>query len=396
MRICTEMKKLLTSRRAKKTTREQRVLLGLVELYIDTGKPVGSATLHSRGFSELSAATIRNYFARLEREGYLQQQHASGGRIPTARAFQAYASAHEADEGAGRYRVDEERLKALQCETKEAAAYVQAAGEQLAQMSGLAVFLTAPRFDHDFVLEIKLVSLDATRCLCVMLTDFGSILTEVLQTERKLGAHSLRRMEHYFAWRLTGHDLPEPLPEGELRIAARFYHELMVRYITRYSSFTEPDLFRMGFSNLLAYPEFKSAAALANGLALFESSTSMRRLLHECEKGGVLRYWIGEMLAPFAPSAIECAVVAVPYRINQLPVGAIGLLGPMRLDYRRLFAIARRLSEVISESLTKSLYRYRIQFRQPTAGTLYLPHGERRMLLQTSQALFREKREDEG
>lgn len=75
--------------------RERKVLLGLVDYYIKTGKPVGSNTLKESGFGDLSSATIRNYFARLEEEGYLMQQHSSGGRIPTHSAYRIYAAEYQ-------------------------------------------------------------------------------------------------------------------------------------------------------------------------------------------------------------------------------------------------------------------------------------------------------------
>ena len=74
-----------------KEERERKVLIGLIEHYIQTGKPVGSNTLKEAGFGELSSATIRNYFSKLEEEGFLTQQHASGGRVPTPRSFKFYA-----------------------------------------------------------------------------------------------------------------------------------------------------------------------------------------------------------------------------------------------------------------------------------------------------------------
>ena len=70
-------------KRVGKQDRERKVLLGLVEYYIQTGKPVGSNALKEAGFGDLSSATIRNYFANLEEAGYLTQSHSSGGRIPT-------------------------------------------------------------------------------------------------------------------------------------------------------------------------------------------------------------------------------------------------------------------------------------------------------------------------
>src|SRR3970040_685252 len=83
-------KKTLPAKKLPKTDREQAVLLGFIELYLKTGKPIGSQTLQESGFESLSSATIRNYFSKMEEEGYLKQQHTSGGRIPTAKAFRLY------------------------------------------------------------------------------------------------------------------------------------------------------------------------------------------------------------------------------------------------------------------------------------------------------------------
>src|SRR5271167_1961788 len=86
--------KMLTPKKPAKDQRERLILFGLVELYLQTGKPVGSNTLRENGFETLSSATIRNYFAKLEEDGFLKQQHSSGGRIPTTFAYQLYAETH--------------------------------------------------------------------------------------------------------------------------------------------------------------------------------------------------------------------------------------------------------------------------------------------------------------
>ena len=88
-----DMKELI-ARKPPKDQRERLVLIGLIELYLETGKPVGSNNLRENGFESLSSATIRNYFSKLEEEGFLKQQHSSGGRIPTSLAYQLYAEAH--------------------------------------------------------------------------------------------------------------------------------------------------------------------------------------------------------------------------------------------------------------------------------------------------------------
>ena len=79
------------AKKPSKEEREKKVLIGLISLYIETGKSVGSDTLRKKGFKDLSSATIRNYFVRLEEAGYLHQAHSSGGRVPTKKAYRLFA-----------------------------------------------------------------------------------------------------------------------------------------------------------------------------------------------------------------------------------------------------------------------------------------------------------------
>ncbi len=82
-----KLKKLFVKKRFTKENKELKILLGLVELYIKTNTPIGSNSLKESGFDDMSSATIRNYFAELEKKGLLTQPHISGGRIPTSKAF---------------------------------------------------------------------------------------------------------------------------------------------------------------------------------------------------------------------------------------------------------------------------------------------------------------------
>jgi len=375
-------------KRSKKETREFQVLLGLVDLYLETGKPIGSNTLREHGFQNLSSATIRNYFVQLEREGYLRQPHSSGGRVPTNEAFRLYANEMLSS---SQLKPDvEEKLAPLgEVELRSVTSYLQQAAEKLSDITDYAVFLSSVRFDHDFILEVKLVGIDSERILCVLITDFGQILTEVLSVSNfKFNALSLRRVESYIQWRLKGGTAPENLTIEEENVAQRLYSEIMVRYLVRYSNFSDEEVFRTGFSHLLAYPEFHDPLALATGLSLFENAAQMRLVLSECTKEGILRFWIGSDLAPFATAAQGCSVIAIPYYIGQTIAGAVGILGPCRLPYRTLFGTLRFFSECISKSLTKSLFKFKLSFRQPRSGSPYVQLEERSVMDQTSKKLL--------
>jgi len=389
-----EALKASNNKKSNKEEREKRVLIGLVNHFIQTGTPVGSNTLKDAGFSDLSSATIRNYFSHLEKEGYLKQLHSSGGRIPTAAAYRLYSS--EFYDSTVVSKENEEILHTLsQSESKEIALYLQQASESLSQLTNLAVFLSAPRFDHDFIVNFKLVPIDYHRFLCVLISDFGVIQTELMHTEQKLSTFSIKRIERYFHWRLTGHDKPEEIEPEEEEIAKKFYNELLVRYIVGYSNFIDEEVYRTGFSKLLNYSDFHDTATLANSLALFENAHSMRLLLRECIAKEHLTYWIGEDLKPFATAKTNCSVLAVPYRINQKTVGAVGVLGPLRMPYKELFGLLRTFSDNISEALTRNIYKFKIQFRQPEPEASYLQKEEHSLLGQSRLMLLENKRPNE-
>ena len=358
--------KPLFAQKFNKKQRQLGVLIGLVDHYIKTGKPVGSNTLRENGFDSLSSATIRNYFSKLEKEGYLMQQHSSGGRVPTNAAFKAYASFYQntclVDQN------DENILHTLKdYDSKEIGLQLQNAIEKLSDLANLAAFLSSPRFDNDFITQINLVTIDCHRCLCVILTNFGLIHTEVLTTEDKISSFALKRIERYFHWRLTGQDYPEDLMKLEEILAQRFYNEIMVRYIVGYANFSHEDMYTAGFSKLLSYPEFHYAKALSDSLSLFENFSHLQQLLLSCCEDKKMKFWIGEDF-PFGSSSTNCSVIAVPYRIQHSIVGAVGVLGPTRIPYHRLFGIIQVFSDYLGECLTKNIFKFKITFRNPQSG----------------------------
>jgi heat-inducible transcriptional repressor len=357
--------KSLSAKKLPKTDREQAVLLGLIELYLKSGKPIGSHTLQESGFESLSSATIRNYFGKMEAQGYLKQQHTSGGRIPTEKALRLYADTYHS-QGILEKAQEEALDKALKRESRQIASLLNQAADSLSELTQCAVFISAPRFDQDFIQEVKFLQLDPMKLLSVLLTDFGLIRTETIYLEKNVDALFLRSLEEYFLWRMNKSEKPLFRNESEAKTAQRIYNEIMVRHVVGYANFPNEEIIRTGLSKLLAYPEFNDAAALANSLALLEDEAEMQAILRETAKSNEMTYWIGDELCPRVPPSSECAIVAIPYRISRTIAGSIALLGPTRLPYRNLFGLLRAFGEKLSRILTDSVYKYKITFRQPT------------------------------
>lgn len=359
-------------KKVQKADRELEVLFGLIEAFLENGKPIGSGTLKEASFDHLSSATIRNYFAKLEEDGYLTQTHSSGGRIPTEKAFRLYAQKFT-DLGV----IESETLEAIneikKIESKEVVSLIQKSVEDLSRLTDTCAFISLPRFDRDFLVDIKVLPIDSHRILFALVTDFGSIQTEVLRVEERISLLSAKRIEAYLKYRLTGNDKPANLEVEEEQIGLKFYNEVVIRFLVGYSNVINEEVLRAGFSKLLHYPESHDPAILAESLALFENSTSIRHLLRDAAAHDGLRFWIGSDLIPFHKTSKDTAVIAIPYYVNTQAVGALAVLSPMRVPYRKIFGALRAMSAALSVAITHNLYKFKITYRQPEHFQLMIP-----------------------
>ena len=354
----------------KSRDREERcraVLFALIEAYILTGRPVGSAALQRGGFEELSSATIRNYLAAFEEEGLLDQEHSSAGRVPTALAFQLYA-----DERLRNPTLSENHQRHLEALVrpagKEVGAYLQECAARMSEASQCASFCLAPRFDQDMVVRIRLVEIDSRRILAVMITDFGLVYPETISLDRSFSRQELRLLESLLQGRLEGSLHEDQHAWDRVGLAERIYSELLMRHMARYSSIWQDELYRCGTSQLLSYPELSRAEALSPAVALLEHPKFLSSLCHQAMAERQLCTWIGEELPLQSERPLDCAVIIAPYSIRGLPVGAIGCMGPLRLPYGELAGLLQAASDLISGHLTRSLYQFKLSYRQAVSS----------------------------
>ena len=386
------MGKTIAIKKGSRQQRELEVLFGLLELFLKEGKPVGSNTLKDSGFDHLSSATIRNYFAKLEVEGYLIQHHASGGRIPTDLAYRLYAT--EKTSSPILSKDDEIFLSSiLEKETKEVSLYLQEAIEAISEMTGCAVMISAPRFDQDFVIDVKLLKLDERRALCAIITDFSLVHTETIYLPNTKTPLSVANIEKYFNFRLKGSARPEMSSE-EMKFAQTSYNEIILRHFVAYTNMDSEDLYRGGFSKLLTHVEFHDPSMLSSALALLENKGATRLMLKECFKSGSLKFWIGEDLNSHLNEPHSCSLIAVPYRLHANVVGTIALLGPSRMEYAKVFGILNAASKYISESLTKSMYKYKLSYREPNTKAIGGGSAQDKVIGLPNQSLIIEKNHD--
>ena len=376
--------------------RERKILFSLVEYYIRTGKPVGSQSLQESEFADISSATIRNYFASLDEAGYLRQQHASGGRIPQSKSFQDYAK-HCFDQLLEeKCPYDEKPLLLTEnIDATNVISLLQHFGELLSEKVLSPIAISSPRFDHDIVTDLRFVFLDVSRALAVITTEFGFVHTVVITEPSFPLTHAfLKKADRLARSRLFRESLEKDLFEGqELEHARRLYQEAMASYFVSYSSISQEDLWRSGFSKLLNCKEFANSSSLAASLSLFENESALRGFMRDSLRANSIKFWIGEELSPFTIGEPNTAIIAAPYRVGTRPVGAIVLITSMRQFYLPLFRLMRDASLQLSNSLTRALMHHRISYRMPESHAVFTKEAQQLALEFVQPPLLESSRE---
>lgn len=367
-----------TEPRSQKKQRQREVLLAFVAYYIQTAKPVASAVLQEMHFPHISSATLRNYFSTLEEEGYLTQQHASAGRVPTDMAYRVYAE--EALSTLEKQTAPHRFPHVVDEENREIVLTLQKYGQLLSEITHCAVFLSAPRFDQDIVISIRWVMLTPDHLACLILSDFGQLQTLQLFPKQPLTPSHLEALDAYTRWRLGELSSFDNTDTLITQMAHELYSEAMLRYMARYSYVLEEDIYRTGFSQLLSYQELRDPVTLTQCLGFLENRHALRLALRECRVKQTTHYWIGSDLASYTEQPLCCSVLAAPYFIQKTAVGAVGLLGAARMPYNDCFAALQQCTQALSDQLTRSLYHFKITYRKPSQNPLQLTSQERLLL----------------
>lgn len=337
--------------------RSRAIFRRLVETYIDTGEPVGSRTI-SRGLeAPLSAATVRNVMQDLEQLGLLESPHASAGRIPTHSGLRMFVDGLlEIGDISAAERVEIEKLGAPG--DGDLAGALDRAGSMLSGLSQCASLVFAPKQEAP-IRHVEFVALTPGSALVVLVTEDGAVENRMIAPPPGMTPSAMREAANFLNAMLVGRTLQDAKEvigaeisrrRRELDETARTLIEAGVA-VWNGEGEIEPDrLLVRGRANLLS-----GAAAdldrMRHLLDDLERKRDLAHLLDLTKEGEGVRIFIGSENKLF--SMTGSTLVISPYmNADRKLVGAIGVIGPTRLNYGRIVPIvdytARMMGEVIS------------------------------------------------
>ncbi|WP_372616981.1 heat-inducible transcriptional repressor HrcA [Falsiroseomonas sp.] len=336
--------------------RSAAILRELVELYVATGEPVGSRTLSRRLPQALSPATIRNVMADLEDAGLLFAPHTSAGRLPTERGLRLFVDGllqfgalpeEERDAIAARCAAGGRSLQDTLAE----------AGQMLSGLAGAAGLVVAPKSEAP-LRHIEFVALGPGRALVVLVTADGQVENRVIEVPPGLPPSALVQASNYLNARLSGRTLDEARGAVQAEIAAHktaldeLTQQVIEAGLATWSGGVGGTLILRGQAKLLQnLDQLHRVQEIQSLFDRLETQETMLRLLDLAQRGEGVQIFIGAESGLFDSAGLSMVVAPFRNAQDQRIVGAIGVVGPTRINYGKIVPVVDYTARVIGRLL---------------------------------------------
>lgn len=330
----------------KMDSRKLKILAAVVEEYIVSGEPVGSKTVMNH--VQASSATIRNEMAELEKQGYLEQPHTSAGRVPTYNGYRLYV-----DQIMEHNPLSDDEKQTLDSMIPVTAItedeLVQSASMALAELTQCATVVanSSPRFS--LISKVEVIPTGKRMYVILMITSNGSIKNKVCRLEFDLTHEQLEFFDHYLQENLEGiplNDISEEFLDNIKTAMGTYMMSLapLVSGIVQLSQeFISRDVKVTGEKNLLTCKDFNQNEIIS----FLDNKKEIMGFIDETFSG------LQVMFSPENDSFVihNSSVITAPFSKKGKNIGALGLIGPMRLNYAKFIPYLEYFSQRITDLL---------------------------------------------
>ncbi len=336
--------------------RKAKILKSIIANYLETGEPVGSRTISKYTDLNLSSATIRNEMADLEELGYIVQPHTSAGRIPTDKGYRFYVdimmeekTETEKAQGALLERVD--KLENL----------LKQVAKVLAYNTQYATMVTSPRLLNKTVKFIQLSQVDDEELLAVIVVGNNVARNQLIHVSRPLSNEEVLKFNILLNTFLQGISVDEINLEmmqtmkqqaGEYADILESIFEGIVHAVR---DAEEMQIYTSGASNILKYNELSDMSRAQALLETFEDKSGLNQLADEAlssdEKDGI-KIYIGDE-SPVQDMK-NYSIITSTYELPEGAKGTIGIIGPKRMDYKKVVSTLKNLTEELDSIFRKN------------------------------------------
>jgi heat-inducible transcriptional repressor len=334
------------------TPRQSFILRKVVETHVEVDQPVGSKWLAELDDVPWGPSTVRAELARLEEVGLLEHPHTSAGRVPTDRGYRIYVDDIIAEGGLP---VPPKRLE-LSTMRRELDEAMRATSAQLSQITNLLALVTAPRPEAATIRRVEVLLLQPQVAMVVVITSTGGVTKRVISYDEPVDPGLVDWAVSYLNEAVGGLDigsrlLAMRLADPELTQRERSFLSTLASAFTELDESPGNAIYMDGAARLLSEHRFQEVSQLGALMEVLEHRRALLGVLRDSLTEPSVYLRIGSENS--APEMRSLSLVAANYGLARRNLGAVSVIGPMRMDYRQAITsvrqAARELSRFVAE-----------------------------------------------
>ncbi len=324
--------------------RRKKILESVVDSYISEGEPVSSSAIRDKYFPDISSATIRNELSLLEDMGYLMQPHISAGRIPSSLAYRYYVdNLLTLDNEAGDLDELKERFDTHLSGVEEIVRNTAKVISDVTNYTSVVVLnpLTT------VINRLKLVDLGDGSALVIIVTDAGIIRDQLIEIDGDMTEDYLNQATKILNAIFNGRTLGEIRDNDDIvdeRISDyRRLFEGIIDVLKRYREKSGKQVYLEGTNKIFDYKEYEDVDNVKNFMSVIDAKDKLHELI---EENNDIEFSV-KIGKEDGDGLTHMALVTAKYSINGKEIGHAGVIGPERMDYKKVIKVLGQISSTL-------------------------------------------------
>lgn len=324
--------------------RRKKILESVVDSYISEGEPVSSSAIRDKYFPDISSATIRNELSLLEDMGYLMQPHISAGRIPSSLAYRYYVdNLLTLDNEAGDLDELKERFDTHLSGVEEIVRNTAKVISDVTNYTSVVVLnpLTT------VINRLKLVDLGDGSALVIIVTDAGIIRDQLIEIDGDMTEDYLNQATKILNEIFNGRTLGEIRDNDDMvdeRISDyRRLFEGIIDVLKRYREKSGKQVYLEGTNKIFDYKEYEDVDNVKNFMSVIDAKDKLHELI---EENNDIEFSV-KIGKEDGDGLTHMALVTAKYSINGKEIGHAGVIGPERMDYKKVIKVLGQISSTL-------------------------------------------------
>jgi heat-inducible transcriptional repressor len=322
------------------SARQREILRRVVEEYVATGQPVGSRMLVERSGLGVSSSTIRGELADLEALGLLTHPHTSAGRLPTESGYRVYAD-ELVETMEGRPAPLGVDLRSMRDELEEA---LRVTTDMLSRATRLLALVSAPSLETASIRHVEVLALQPMTVMVVVITSTGGVIKRMFRLDEPVDPGLVSWASAYLNDRLVGIRLGTSavrrrLEAPELTPRERSFLALIGSVVLDIVGEDGPEVFVGGAVGLIEEARAEEVEATMRLLELLERRAAVLELVSDAFEPRRPVVHVGPDVG--GGQVHDVSLVGATYGIRTKALGAVGLVGPLRMDYEKAIRTVR-------------------------------------------------------